>query len=378
MKAHIVIGLGFGDEGKGVVTDHLCSLSPRESIVVRFSGGQQAGHTVMIDGKKHVHSNFGSGTLRGCPSYFSEHTTIYLNTLVNERNILKGLGLEPKLYVHPLAKMTTPYDVAWNRFWEKKNNHGSCGLGVAATHKRSEEGHYQLYAMDLQYPEIFRTKCLAIRAYYFEKLKGDPVSLKAFIDLYAEAEEYFWDLVFDEVQYFQVQDYSILKRFDKIVFEGSQGILLDQHHGFFPNVTWGNTTSKNAMEIIDKLKRSDIDIEIWYVTRCYQTRHGEGWMSNQEPIKLINNEEEINVHNPWQKNFKIGELDYDLLNYALDCDNIYVPKYKAIKNIVVTCLDQRPDFQFDKEKLRYTNFYSYRRSPENNTKKYVAEKRELH
>jgi adenylosuccinate synthase len=84
MNAKIVVGLGFGDEGKGITTDWLCSQN-QKSIVIRFSGGQQAGHTVMIgDDKKHIHSNYGSGTLRGVPSYFSEHCSIYLPTLWTE------------------------------------------------------------------------------------------------------------------------------------------------------------------------------------------------------------------------------------------------------------------------------------------------------
>jgi adenylosuccinate synthase len=55
-KAQIVIGLGFGDEGKGITTDFLAQQNP-ESVVIRFSGGQQAAHTVMIDDKKHIHSS---------------------------------------------------------------------------------------------------------------------------------------------------------------------------------------------------------------------------------------------------------------------------------------------------------------------------------
>ena len=69
MKAQIVVGLGFGDEGKGITTDYLCSQNAN-SLVVRFSGGQQCGHNVCLGELSHVHSNFGSGTLRGVPSFF--------------------------------------------------------------------------------------------------------------------------------------------------------------------------------------------------------------------------------------------------------------------------------------------------------------------
>jgi len=167
MEASIVVGLQFGDEGKGMSTDYLCSLYPKDTtVVVRFSGGQQAGHTVIHNGIKHIHSNFGSGTLRGIPSYFSEHCCIYLNTIDTERSVLKEKGIEPKLTVHPLAKLTTPYDVAYNRIIEKINNHGSCGLGVGTTMKRHNETGYKLYAIDLVYPQLLLQKLENIKNYY--------------------------------------------------------------------------------------------------------------------------------------------------------------------------------------------------------------------
>jgi adenylosuccinate synthase len=72
-------------------------------------------------------------------------------------------------------------------------------------------------------------------------------------------------------------------------------------------------------------------------------------MSNQDEIKLINNEDEINKFNEWQKNFKVTEIDYDLLNQSFEIDNIYSDGIR--KNLVVTCLDQRENFEFDYGKL---------------------------
>ena len=167
MKAQIVVGLGFGDEGKGITTDHLCSQS-ENSLVVRFSGGQQCGHNVCIGDKQHVHSNFGSGTLRGVPSFFSEHCTIYPNTMFEELKVLNEQSVNPILYIHPLAKITTPYDVLANRILETKNNHGSCGLGIGATMKRDLAG-YKLLAIDLNNPVIFNQKLNEIRKYYDAK-----------------------------------------------------------------------------------------------------------------------------------------------------------------------------------------------------------------
>lgn len=353
MKAKIVIGLGFGDEGKGRTTDHLCRLPTHDGtiekkIVVRFSGGQQAGHNVKIGDLSHVHSNYGSGTLRGVPSFFSEHCTVYPTTIYREKKVLESKGITPELYIHPLAKVTTPFDVAFNRLTEKKNNHGSCGLGIAATMKRNIETGYKLFAIDLFNDKLLNNKLIKIQEYYYSLIDNED-DLNTFRNYeIKEADDFFVSL--NNLK-FEIRDYDFLKEFNYIIFEGSQGVLLDMDHGIFPNVTFANTTSKNAIEICDKLGMDKSDVQLYYVTRCYQTRHGNGWMSNQTPINLINTQDEINVTNEWQKNFKIGELDYELLNYALDVDQIYSKGISKI--LVVTCLDQRPGFKFESEKLTH-------------------------
>jgi len=339
MEAKIVLGLQFGDEGKGRTVDYL-SKSPKRTIVVRFSGGQNCGHTVMRDGIKHVFSSYGSGTLLGVPTYISEHCTVYLNSLYVERQALLEKGITPKLYVHPKAMLTTPYDVVLNRIKSKINKHGSCGVGISTTMKRNLETGYKLYAQDLKHPKIFKAKLRKIRDYV--------LSIINYTEFYEElglSEANFEDLLGSEL--FEIKDYDFLKSYNNLIFEGSQGIMLDMDHGIFPNVTYANTTSKNAIEICEKL--NIYDIKTFYITRCYQTRHGNGWMSNTDDITLINNEEEINVPN-FQGEFRVGELDYDIINYAYDVDRLY--NKSKFKFLVVTCLDQRPDFKLDETKLK--------------------------
>jgi len=351
MKAEIVIGNLFGDEGKGITVDHRCIKNPWSTIVVRFSGGQQAGHNVKIGKISHIHSNFGSGALRGVPSYFSEHCTIYPVTMSREASLLSTKIYElPEVFYHPLAHLTTPADVAYNRWREKKLNHGSCGIGVGATMKRNIETPYKVYAIDLTNIPILLKKCHQIHHYYIDLIGKDNPEIESY---YNEMIEEFplFNVAVDEMKNFitfQIKDYDFLKSYENIIFEGAQGIMLDMTHGIFPNVTYGNTTSKNALEICNKLKINNI--EIFYVTRCYQTRHGVGWMSNEDPIKLTNTQDEINVYNEWQKDFRIGEIDYDLLNYAYSIDSLYSKDIP--KNLVVTCLDQRPNFEFEYHKLK--------------------------
>jgi len=356
MRSKIVIGSLFGDEGKGITTDCLCRKNPIGTIVVRFSGGHQAGHNVKIGKISHVHSNYGSGALRGAPSYYSEHCTVYPVTLYNEREILiSKIGsdiFEPELYYHPLVRVTTPADVAYNRLTEQKLGHGSCGLGVAATMKRNDISGYKLFGIDLLHPEILDEKLRGIYWYYRGLIQDKDV--KSFNDLFEKEIVQFENAI--KKLRFEIKPYSFLKNYDNLIFEGSQGIMLDMNHGLFPHVTYANTTSKNALDICKNLDITDI--EIYYITRCYQTRHGAGWMSNKEEIKLTNTQDEINFFNDWQKEFKIGEIDYTLLNHAYRIDNIYsegIPK-----NLVVTCLDQRPDFKFDYSSLspRFNKIYN--------------------
>lgn len=360
MNAKIVIGSLFGDEGKGITTDFLCRKHPYGTIVVRFSGGQQAGHNVKIGKVSHVHSNFGSGALRGVPSYFSEHCTMYPVTMLRELGILSSkVKFSPKVYYHPLTHLTTPADVAYNRWREKKLGHGSCGIGVGATMKRNIETPVKVYAIDLTNIPLLLEKCKSVLHYYRDLIGIDNPELENFYDEVNQEWPQFNEAIngLGSVGWSSlIRDYDILNYFENIIFEGSQGIMLDMTHGTFPNVTYANTTSKNALEICKILNIKDI--EIFYVTRCYQTRHGAGWMSNEEQIKLANIQDEINTYNEWQKDFRIGEIDYNLLNYAYSIDELYSKDIP--KNLVVTCIDQRPDFEFQYEKLntRFRQVYN--------------------
>lgn len=367
-RVSIVLGLLFGDEGKGITTDHQVSKTNNiiayNPIVVRFSGGQQAAHNVRIGDKTHVHSNFGSGTLRGVPSYFSEHTVINPLTMQTEYNVLKEKGVNPILYLHPKAIVSVPYDIVFNRIRERKKRHGSCGMGVGSAMVRNIETGYKLFAVDLINHEVFKTKINNIRQYYLSKISEED--RKYFIEYESEVIDEYMDAI-KNLQ-FELKNYDFLREFDEIIFEGSQGILLDMEHGFFPNVTYAHTTSKNALEICEKLLIPEHWVDVYYVTRCYQTRHGNGWMSNENKIDLVNNQDEINVTNEWQGNFRTGEIDYDLINYAMNIDDIY--SNRCNKNLVVTCLDQRPGFVFDYSKIK-TKFRRIYESNSSDSKDFI-------
>jgi adenylosuccinate synthase len=327
MNKSIVIGAGFGDEGKVLLTSYLVSHSIRP-FVIRFNGGHQAGHTVVYNDKRHVFSNFGSGTLQYAPSYFSQYCTVHPSAILRERAALSKWFFDPLLYIDPLCMVTTPYDILFNGITERKNRHGSCGVGFGQTIKRNED-YYKLHAMDLKYPTILKEKLKAIESYYDSKLfKFERLNLN--IDSFINECEQLLDHV--EIDRPNFEGYTDL------VFEGAQGILLDMDFGFFPNVTRSNTTSKNAISLIQSFGYSLENVEIYYASRVYQTRHGNGFMSNEGGLDLINNKDETNITNEYQGKFRTGALDVDLLNYAFEADNNFSKGLS--KNILFTCFDQ--------------------------------------
>lgn len=326
IKAKIVVGMGYGDEGKGMTVNWLCK-DAKEPVVIRFSGGQQAGHTVELEGVKHTFSNFGAGTFQNVPTYFSEHTTFYPIGIKFEKLILEKMGFYPSLVIHPMARITTPWDVFENRGCETNLANGSCGQGVGKTMKRNE-GTYQLRAIDFMNDDIFKAKLSQIEKDYYKR--GFTLS----IELAREIQEF--NLAISEL-HFDIMGYEYLKQFKTLIFEGSQGILLDMDHGVFPNVTYANTTSKNAMEICDKLKIKKR--EVYCITRSYSTRHGKGdGEYTGEPVTLTDIEHEINVNNKYQGEFLTSNISYGKLDYARYVEGLYSEKYKH--NLVITCENQ--------------------------------------
>lgn len=322
-----VIGSSFGDEGKGIVTDYLCSQS-LNPLVTRYSGGQQAGHTVVKDNIRHVFSNFGSGTLRGTPTYWSKFCSVDPVGIKKEFEILKELGITPKLYIDKNSPVTTPYEKAKNQRDLTTLSNGTCGVGVGQTFKR-EKDFYSLKFMDLYYPKILKIKLENIRKYYYN---------------YNNKLHYEIDDFMESVQ-FVISNFVCVNKipdnYSDIVFEGSQGLMLDQHIGFFPNVTRSNVGSINILKITDSF-------EPWIVTRAYQTRHGNGSMTGpstpfDEDPNLVENIQETNVTNQFQGVFRTSILDLDTINYVINRDE-YLRVNRKNCNFVLTCLDHLKDY----------------------------------
>jgi len=310
MNVKAVIGIGFGDEGKGLVTNYLSLQNPKAAII-RYSGGQQAGHTVVKDELRHIFSNFGSGSLNGAPTYWSQYCTVDPVGIYNELKVLEQKGIRPILHIHAKCPVTTPLDKQYNQSMDAKN--GTCGTGVGST-KRREEAYHSLLFEDLFNKTVFDIKYGLMEEFYL--CTANNAKFREAIDFITT--------------HAQIKMYTVLPSVPSHIFEGSQGLLLDQHYGFFPHVTRSNVGTTNILEM-------GYTPKCYAVTRAYQTRHGNGPMTNEHFDHNIQpNPLETNVYNKWQGEFRISILDLDLLQYAVSKDE-YLNKHRDV--LVITCLD---------------------------------------
>lgn len=373
MKLHAVIGANFGDEGKGLMTDHL-SRKFDSRIVVRFNGGAQAGHTVETsDGLRHVFKHFGSGTLAGAPTMLSEHFLVNPVEFANEACKLANLTAEFKcqMIVHPDAKVTTPFDIMFNHAIENTRRHrdgedkvhGSCGMGIGETEQRhteigvnatcmGEDEPYRLHMRDLKDVVALRKQLLLIRDEYYKCKIATFIPSKEYTnDVDCVDENFFNDDVIDHfmmickfmLENVHIADYEVLRSFEHVIFEGAQGLWLDEDlfsiHN--PHVTRSRTGLTNIEDIAWKLKV--IDIDVYYMTRSYLTRHGNGPLSWEVDGPVYDGiVDATNFDNHFQGALRFAPFNVRMLVQGLIKDRNHTT-LNINSTLVVTCVNQMPD-----------------------------------
>ena len=273
MRARVVIGANFGDEGKGLATDYLCSQGA--GIVVRFNGGANAGHTVVTpEGERHVFRHIGSGTFCGVPTFLSQFFVCNPLLFMEERDQLITLGFHPVVYAHPDCLVTTFMDMLINQVKETKRagkRHGSCGIGLHETMNRSQIPHLKLTMGDLWNGIDLEPQMDEICGKYSEFRTGEKFNNPDAIKKFIECCNHFANCV-NPLGIGQCKD---------PVFEGAQGLLLDQDNKeFFPHVTHSSTGMKNVNTLC--AQAGIIDKDVYYVSRTYLTRHGAGPLPGED------------------------------------------------------------------------------------------------
>jgi adenylosuccinate synthase len=336
-RNRIVIGLGFGDEAKGSTVDYLCSLGGVSSVV-RFNGGGQAAHNVIVDGKHHTFRQFGSGTLAGVPTFLSRFFLINPWQLAAESEDLGELGVVDPLgliTVSPDALVVTPVHIAANRSREDlrgADRHGSCGLGIGETvwydlaarqGLAAGETLFDIMAMlpaaepalrvkDCFDPQTLRDRLMALTAFYApligESRHGHPTVREMSLDL------------MDFIRAVKVRDdaghISALAVDGSLVFEGAQGVLLDEWRGFHPHTTWSSTLPLNAQALLAEAGQQRA--EVVGVLRAYGTRHGAGPFPTEDPALKAALPEPHNGEGRYQGAWRTGHLDLVALRYAAE------------------------------------------------------------
>ena len=299
-------------------------------MVVRFNGGAQAGHTVVDpSGKRHVFQHFGAGTFAGVPTYLSEYFVINPIIFTKELEDLAALGVAPVVYAHPKCLVTTFADMWINQQEENKRGskrHGSVGVGFAETIKRSSVPELaitmgELWNSPKRLPAKLEEICTKYTKFRLGEAIKDPANM---IQAFVRGCEVFAN---------QIHPLGIQQCEDP-VFEGAQGLLLDQDNKtFFPHVTRSHTGMRNVWALCGLAGITDI--EAYYVTRTYLTRHGAGPLPGEE--SNLSYTDNTNIENPFQGKLRFAPLDSEMFNRCKkDADGADV-------KLVVTHVDQHTD-----------------------------------
>jgi len=275
-KNVVVIGTQWGDEGKGKIVD---LLTDRASAVVRFQGGHNAGHTLVIEGKKTVLHLIPSGILRvGVRCLIGNGVVLSPTALLEEMSMLEASGVpaRERLGISESCPLILPYHIALDQAREVargKKAIGTTGRGIGPTYedKVSRRG---IRLGELLDPEHFKERLREVMEYHNFALehyfKADTVDYQQVLDeALAQGEQ-----IAPMVEDIPGTLHSLRKQGKSIMFEGAQGALLDIDHGTYPYVTSSTTTAGGAASGSGVGPR-DLDYVLGIV-KAYTTRVGAG------------------------------------------------------------------------------------------------------
>jgi adenylosuccinate synthase len=335
-RALLVVDLGFGDAGKGTVVDY---LARRGNVrwVVRFNGGAQAGHNVVApDGRHHTFAQFGAASfVPGVRTFLSKHMVVHPTALLVEARHLREVGVSnvlERILVSRDALCITPFQQAANRLRELargSSRHGTCGVGVGETVSDALADPAAAVRMsDLADANSLRSKLHRVQERKRAELVDLVKSLRTNTDAARELEMLEEPSVIDGwieacaplreaglVLPPQAMK-SLLREDGDVVFEGAQGVLLDEWRGFHPHTTWSTCTFDNAIELLREHSFDGRVVKLG-VLRSYTTRHGQGPMPTEVPELLASLPEPHNNAAGWQGVFRVGWADWVLSRYAI-------------------------------------------------------------
>lgn len=325
-----VFGLGFGDCGKGRFVDALAARLDAHTVV-RYNGGGQAGHTVVLDdGRSHIFAQFAAASfLPGVHTVLAAPFVLHPGGMLHEAALLAGKGcppLWPRLLIDAACRVTTPWLQAAGRWRELRRGtaaHGSCGIGFGATVELSlTQPDASLSYGELLDSTVTLAKLQRQRELLQDEFAGDErfaTELAALLDIALPRR---WlrqvrELLAISPPASPAQISRQLQRPGHVIFEGAQGMLLDEHYGFHPHTTWSSTGPQAAAQVARHYGLDEPHAH-YGALRSYLTRHGAGPLPSEDPALDVLAEPH-NADTGWQGRFRRGHFDAVLLRYALAC-----------------------------------------------------------
>lgn len=354
-----IIGLMFGDEGKGHTVSEL-TRKLDASAIVRFSGGSQAAHRVVHNGKAHIFAQIGSGSAISSTvkTYLSNQMAVDPLNLIEEIKVHHSNGIKDlfsRLYIDSKCPIITVFHKAINR--AREIDREECGVGRISTtglgvgevfDELREDPNNVLRIHDLlgspsklkqRIMDCFFKKTSMVQSEFSKKARSyflENVAIDDFFDMLIDARS----VLKNCVTYDFVGKLSKEVEGENVILEGSQGTLLDIDCGIKPYIARSEVTLSRASELLrnfDSLERLNIG-----VIRAYVSRHGLGPLPTEsaELTELL--PDAHNNFNEWQREFRCGWLDLQLLNYSMECN-------PGLDGIVITNLDRLPGSIFFKD-----------------------------
>ena len=323
MEVKVVIGSNYGDEGKGLTSANLAREAAKKNhkiLTIFYNGTIQRAHSY----GNIVHHCEATGTTWGSDTYYHSMFVIDPITLWLE---------QAEVYINPLCRLILPCDVLKNRKEETdrgEKRHGSCGFGLFAAVKRYEEHPEQplILAQDLENPYVLYNKLREVNAnaFAFDEVYN--------IHNFMLAAAY----VTKNCKIIHFTDLLREQQYDTIIYEGGQGLLLDQRNlDNFPHLT---PSSVGMYNIANEIKTLNCIPDLYYVSRTYMTRHGAGPMEDECLKEDINPDiiDLVNQPNEWQGNLRFGHIDLNNLYNRIQKDaNQYTGQVNI--NLVFTQLN---------------------------------------
>ena len=264
-----VIGLQWGDEGKGKIVDY---LSEKFDLVARYQGGNNAGHTVIVEDVTYKLNLIPSGVIRGKVCFLGQGIVLDPDHFLKEYQQICEKISNPNIYLSSNIPLILPYHKQLDKINESiltgEDKIGTTAKGIGPAYQ-DKVGRKSIKLYDLKSSDKIKEKLENIKKFY------DPV-LNAYHEEVIDIDQYIkiLDSFYEEVGSLIVDNSFIKKNFnqEKILFEGAQGALLDLDHGSYPFVTSSNTISSNIM-IGSGLQ---VDYQTVGIFKAYATRVGNG------------------------------------------------------------------------------------------------------